>query len=144
MVDINVITELNNAIQLLNNVDEYTETLVDKLSSYDKRTSDLLHYIESNKLNAPQCCRIVKELKVIREERRKVKNDMEISKVYKDNINKLINKDNRNMLMIKLYKQEKQLGTNYKNRIYTEENINNILEGEKKWHTTYYTWYSLD
>lgn len=125
----NIVYELDNSIQILNKVDEYIETLAEELSNYDKRTTDLLHYIENNNLNAPQSCKVIKEIKKIRLERRKIKKDMELSKVYKDNINKLVNKDSRNMLMAKLHKTEKQLETEYQNRIYTQEDINNILKG---------------
>ena len=108
------------------------DTLVEELSTYDKKTTDLLHFIENNNLNAPQSCKMIKEIKKIREERRKIKNDMEISKVYRDNINKLINKDSRNMLISKIYKSEKQLESEYQNRIYTQEDIENILKGGDK------------
>ena len=57
---------------------------------------------------------------------------MEISKVYKDNINKLINVDSRNILMTKVYKAEKQLESEYQNRVYTKEEIENILKGGEK------------
>ncbi len=128
----NIAYELNNGIQILNRVDGYIDTLVEELSNYDKRTTDLLHYIENNNLNAPQSCKIIKEIKKIRQERRKIKNDMEISKVYKDNINKLVNIDSRNMLMTKVHKTEKQLESEYQNRIYTQEDIDNILKGVDK------------
>lgn len=128
----NISYELDNAIQILNRVDEYIDTLVEELSNYDKRTTDLLHYIENNNLNAPQSCKIIKEIKKIRQERRKIKNDMELSKVYKDNINKLVNIDSRNMLMTKVHKTEKQLESEYQNRIYTQEDIDNILKGVDK------------
>lgn len=128
----NIAYELDNGIQILNRVDEYIDTLVEELSNYDKRTTDLLHYIENNNLNAPQSCKIIKEIKKIRQERRKIKNDMELSKVYKDNINKLVNIDSRNMLMTKVHKTEKQLESEYQNRIYTQEDIDNILKGSDK------------
>jgi len=131
---VNIAYELDNSIQILNKVDEYIDTLVEELSNYDKRTTDLLHYIENNNLNAPQSCKIIKEIKKIRQERRKIKNDMELSKVYKDNINKLVNIDSRNMLMTKVHKTEKQLESEYQNRIYTQEDIDNILKGsDKEW-----------
>lgn len=107
-------------------------TLVENLSVYDKKTTDLLHFIENNNLNAAQSCRIIKEIKKIRQERRKIKNDMEISKVYRDNINKLINKDTRNILVNKMHKTQKQLESKYQNRIYTEEDIQNIFKGGDK------------
>lgn len=133
MIIIKIVSELDAAIQKLNEVDDYADTLVDSLSDYDKRTTDLLHYIENNNLSAPQSCKMIKEIQKIRQERRKIKNDMEISKVYKDNINKLVNKDMRNMLMSKLHKTEKQMESEYQNRIYTQEDIDKIFKGEQVW-----------
>lgn len=131
MINIDVLSEIDNTIELLNKIDDYAITLTDELSNYDKRTTDLLHYIENNSLSAPQSCKIVKEIKQVRQSRRKIKNDMEVSKVYKDNINKLINKDSRNMLLTKIHKTAKQLDSEYKNRIYSEEDINNIIKGSE-------------
>ena len=132
MITIDISLEIDKAIEILNDVDEYTGNLVDRLSEHDKRTTDLLHYIENNNLNAPQSCRMVKEIKKIRQYRRKIKNDIEISKVYRDNINKLINKDARLMLSTKIHKLKKQLESDYQNRIYTKEELENILEGSDK------------
>ena len=47
-------------------------------SYYDSQISDLLHYIENNKLNAPQISKLIKKLKICREERRKVKEEYAI------------------------------------------------------------------
>lgn len=123
----NVLEELKSAINILNKVDEYKDSLVDKLSEQDKRLSDLEHYIEDNKLSTNQCYRMIKEIKKQREIRRKIKNDYTILTNYGNNINKLINHDNRRMLLEKVYKVNKSLETKYKNRIYTEEEINEIL-----------------
>lgn len=131
MIVIDLVQELDKVMDELGRIDEYTSGLVEELSNYDKKTTDLMHYIENNNLNAPQSCRIVKEIKKVRQERRKVKNDMEISKVYKDNINKLMNKDSRGILMSKIHKLEKQLESDYQNRIYTEEDLKNILQGRE-------------
>lgn len=122
-----VLEELKNAINILNKVDEYKDSLVDKLSEQDKRLSDLEHYIEENKLSTNQCYRMIKEIKKQREIRRKIKNDYTILTNYENNINKLINHDNRRLLLEKVYKVNKSLETEYKNRIYTEEEINKIL-----------------
>jgi hypothetical protein len=124
---VNVLEELKSAINTLNKVDEYKDSLVDKLSEQDKRLSDLEHYIEENKLSTNQCYRMIKEIKKQREIRRKIKNDYTILTNYENNINKLINHDNRRLLLEKAYKVNKSLDTKYKNRIYTEEEINEIL-----------------
>lgn len=123
----NVVEELTNALTKLNEIDEYKDSLVDKLSEQDKRLSDLEHYIEENKLSTNQCYRMIKEIKKQREIRRKIKNDYTILTNYGNNINKLINHDNRRLLLEKVYKVNKSLETKYKNRIYTEEEINEIL-----------------
>lgn len=124
---VNVLEELKSAINTLNKVDEYKDSLVDKLSEQDKRLSDLEHYIEENKLSTNQCYRMIKEIKKQRGIRRKIKNDYTILTNYENNINKLINHDNRRLLLEKVYKVNKSLDTKYKNRIYTEEEINEIL-----------------
>lgn len=122
-----VLEELKNAINILNKVDEYKDSLVDKLSEQDKRLSDLEHYIEENKLSTNQCYRMIKEIKKQREIRRKIKNDYTILTNYGNNINKLINHDSRRMLLEKVYKTNKSLETKYKNRIYTEEDLEELL-----------------
>jgi hypothetical protein len=124
---VDVLEKLTDSIKILNEVDEYKDSLVDRLSEQDKKLSDLLHYIEKNKLSTAQCYRIVKEIKKQREIRRKVKNDMNILSTYDKHINKLLNTNNRSMLLAELYKVDKRLQAEYKNRLYTEEEINEIL-----------------
>lgn len=124
---VDVLEKLTDSIKILNEVDEYKDSLVDRLSEQDKKLSDLLHYIENNKLSTAQCYRIVKEIKKQREIRRKIKNDMNILSTYDKHINKLLNTNNRSMLLAELYKVDKRLQAEYKNRLYTEEEINEIL-----------------
>ncbi len=123
----NVIEELKEAVSIINKVDEYKDSLVDRLSEQDKKLSDLLHYIENNKLSTAQCYRIVKEIKKQREIRRKVKNDMNILSTYDKHINKLLNTNNRSMLLAELYKVDKRLQAEYKNRTYTDEELKELL-----------------
>lgn len=123
----NVIEEITNAVSILNKVDNYKDNLVNQLSEQDKKLSDLYHLIENTKPTTGQCYRIVKELKKQLELRRKVKNDMNVLSIYDKNINKLLNTNNRNMLLAELHKAEKRLNMEYRNRIYTDEEINEIL-----------------
>jgi len=124
-----LIEEITNAIKILDEVESYTESLCEALSNADQRTSDLLHYIENNNINAAQSCHLIKEIKKVRLERRKIKNDMEIARAFKDNVNKLVNTDNRKMILAKLHKTSKQLESEYQNRIYSDEELTEILEG---------------
>lgn len=120
--------KLTEAIDLLNEVDEYSSTLVSKLSELDSKEQDLLHYIENNRINILWCYRMIKEIKTIREERRKVKNDMELMSRFNDIKTKITSsKDNRQIILTELHKKEKQLQTTYKNRQYSEEDMRKIV-----------------
>ena len=123
----NVIEELKEAVSIINKVDEYKDSLVDRLSEQDKKLSDLLHYIENNKLSTAQCYSNEKKIKKQREIRRKVKNDMNILSTYDKHINKLLNTNNRSMLLAELYKVDKKLQAEYKNRTYTDEELEELL-----------------
>lgn len=123
--------QVNDAVEILNNLDEYVEMLPAELSQADSAICDLLHLIENNKLKTSQCYRVIQELHRIRVERRRIKNDMEISNTYKLHWQKLLNKDNRAMLITELTKKENHLKVEYNNRIYTEEEIQKLL-GEKE------------
>lgn len=125
----NVIEEIKNIVDKLDRIDDYSNSLSDKLSVVDSKLQDLLHYIENNKINVLWCYRMIKEIKVLREERRKIKNDMELLSKYSEQKNKIISKENRQFLMTEIYKKEKTLSKNYTNKQYTEEEMQKILKG---------------
>ena len=125
-----IVNKLAQTVDLLNEVDDYASTLTSKLSELDSKEQDLLHYIENNKINMLWCYRMVRQIKTIREARRKVKNDMELISRYKEMDGRIISgKDSRRFMMAELHKKEKQLQTTYKNRQYSEEDMQNILRG---------------
>lgn len=124
--------KITDAVTVLNEIDDYNGTLVNRLSILDSKEQDLLHYIENNKINILWCYRMIKEIKTIREERRKVKNDMEMLYRYNEIKTKLMSKENRQFILAELHKKEKQLDTTYKNRQYTEEEMQDLLKGKKK------------
>ena len=123
-----IIEEVKEIITRLNSLDEYNKNLYHERDVYDEKTIDILHYIENNNLTTSERYRIVKELKNIRTERRKVKNDIELSRVYNDNKNKLSSENNRQFLLQELYNRKKTLGIKYKNRQYTEEELEEIIK----------------
>lgn len=125
-----VVEELKKAIEILNRIDDYSNSLTTELSELDSKEQDLLHYIEGNKINVLWCYRIVKEIKNVREERRKVKNDMSILSKYNETKAKLPSKECRQFLLADICKYSKILNnTKYKNRVYSEEEIQKILKG---------------
>lgn len=125
----NVVEEIKEIVAKLDKIDDYNNSLGNKLSVVDSKTQDLLHYIENNKINVLWCYRMLKEIKSLRQERRKIKNDMELLSKYNEHKNKIISKDNRQFLLAEVYKKEKLLGKNYVNKQYTENEMQKIIKG---------------
>ena len=124
-----VIQEITDIVDKLNKIDEYDSTLVDELSKLDQKQQDLLHYIEFNKVNILWCYRMIKEIKAVREQRRKVKNDIDLCGEFSKHKNKMISKENRQFLIAELHKKIKNNSVPYKNRQYTEEEMQKVLKG---------------
>ena len=117
--------------ELLNEIDDYGNSLETKLSIVNGKIQDLLHYIENNRINILWCYSVLKQIKNLREERRKIKNDIELFAKYNDNRSKLLARNGRKYLEGEMIKKEKSLQTEYKNRQYSDEDIQEILKGGK-------------
>ena len=124
-----VIEEINEVVNRLNKIDEYNSTLADNLSELDCKQQDLLHYIENTKASVLWVYRMIKELKNVRINRRKVKNDMELLSKFNEQKTKLLSKENRQFMLAEIHKKEKMLGKKYTNKQYSEEELQKILRG---------------
>ena len=129
---IDVVKELHNIFDCLDKIDAYNDSLTTKLSEVDQKTQDLLHYIEYNKISILWAYKYIVELKKLRIERRKIKNDMTILAKYSEHKNKLLSSNNRSFLMAEIHKTEKQLSVPYKNRQYKDGEIEEILNKSDK------------
>lgn len=123
-----LIEEIKSIIGKLDEIDDYCDSLSEKISQEDLKEQDLLHLIENEKLTTFECYRVIKEMKKIREERRKIKHDIEIASSFNKSKNKLIAKEYRKFLIADLYKREKQIGIKYNNKYYTSEEIKKIIK----------------
>jgi len=124
-----VIQEITDIVNKLNEIDKYASTLQDKLRVENEKELDLLHYVENNKISMLWCYRFVKKMKDIRIDRRKIKNDIEILSRFADVKEKLSSETNRQFILAELHKKENQINQPYKNRQYTEEDMQKILKG---------------
>lgn len=128
MINIDIITKVNEVSILLNEIDDYFENLPNLQSNTDLVISDLYHYIEHNKLDAKASYRMIKRLRENLLIRREYKEEYELLKVLKQHQNKLLQKENRKMLLSELGKAQKRLKSEYKYRIFSEDNIKEKLE----------------
>lgn len=124
-----VIKELTSIVDKLNAIDDYNNTLMDELSKLDLQEQDLLHYIEFNKINVLWCYHMVREIKNVRQQRRKIKNDKELIARFNHIKNQLIFKNNRQALLDELKEKDVSLNQPYKNRQYTDEEMQKVLKG---------------
>lgn len=123
-----IFESFEKAIGLLNSIENSEKELYEKQSVYDQKIQYWLHYLENSKISTKQSYRITRELKHLREERRIIKNDIELLKSFHSSEEKLRGKDNRSMLMGQLRKlKNKQENWVYENDIYTNEEIERIL-----------------
>lgn len=128
----NVKDKIVEVTELLDEIDEYDDSLSNTLSNCDSKVSDLYHLAEKRKLKTNECYRFVQEFRKVLLERRKVKNDMLLLNTYRNEKQKLISNQNRTFLKQSIFKKYRELKeAKYNNRIYTEEEIEEILGGMK-------------
>ncbi len=110
------------------NTDKRLNELNTEQSVIDTKQDEILHYIENHSLNASQSCKIIKELKNIRYERRQIKNEIDVIRSLKDTFidkykNKFIEKD-----IIQALKKLKELENRQNNPKYTYQYLTEELE----------------
>lgn len=115
-------------LNLFQDMDKQLEELQKKQSKCDKEQQEVLHYIENNSLNAVQSCKVVRLLKDIRYERRKIKDEIAIINSVKDSFvdkykNKFIEKD-----IIIALRNLKELHNKQDNPIYQYQYLTKELE----------------
>lgn len=132
----NVLENIKQAIQLLKENEEYCQELNGEnglISICDRKLDYWEHYIEFNNLSLKEMYRIYKEIKRLRQIRRKYKNDAELMRTFKEHEQKMMNAQNREMLLIQMCKTDgKQKNAKYSYSAYTEEEKNKILGIKEK------------
>lgn len=94
-------------LNLFNNTANNLSTEYEKLSQKDMELSDLDHYIENHNLKAPQLAKVGKLRKTLREERREIKNNIDMIEIIKRFTDKYNNKLITGDIIQNLKEQEK-------------------------------------
>lgn len=127
-----IFEKIKSAIALLDEIDDMINTQSFYTQDVDYAIQDWLHYIENNEITDSQSVKIIQELKRLRQERRHLHNEHEIEKAFMNNASKVMGNNTRPMLLAEVGKVAKQLKGEYKNRVLTDEIIDNILNEKKK------------
>lgn len=127
-----IIEKIKNAICILDEIDNMIKTQSEELQKVDYKLSDLYHLIENNDLSDEASINVVREIHLLRKERRSLNNEHDLEVVYQNQKQKMIGNDSRQFLVTELNKTNKRLNSEYKNRVYTEEEIEKLISPKKK------------
>ena len=117
--------------QFFEGVDILKKNLLEEIQRMVDITQDLLHELELGSLNAVEIMAVAKELKEVRQERRKYKD--ELAKV--NTLKGFTDKYNNKMIVgdiIQVIKNLKTLKINQDNRIYNAKVLKNLKCAEEK------------
>lgn len=119
---------LKYTLTFFQDIDKRLSQLSDLQSKWDIKQDELLHYIENHNLDAVKSCKIIKQLKYVRAERRQVKNEIDVIRSLKDTFvdkykNKFIERD-----LIQALKNLKELEQRKNNPKYTYQYLTEELE----------------
>ena len=119
---------LKYTLTFFQDIDKRLAELYSKQSVWDIKQDELLHYIENHNLDAVKSCKIVKQLKYVRTERRQVKDEIDVIRSLKDTFvdkykNKFIEKD-----LMQALKNLKELENRKNNPRYTYQYLTEELE----------------
>lgn len=126
-----IIEKIKESIKCLDEIDNLINTQSEELQKIDYEISDWLHYVENNDIDEKVSYKIMKRIKELRKIRRSLHNEHEIEVVYKNNSSKMMGNNTRPMLLAELNKTIKQLDNDYKNRILTDDEIENVIKTRK-------------
>lgn len=131
---LSIIECLITAISTLNKLDEYMESLDNKLSECDSLISDYEHFIENTPIEQINLEKLYLDMQNTFNKRRIIKNDIALKDNYKNLNGRLNNSTNREFLLHNMKTAMSKLGVKYHNRILTDEQIEQLLTTIKETH----------
>ena len=127
------LTELSDRLlgvtSLLNHIDRYKEDVSKKRRETDWKILDILHRLEDNidNMTVYGFFKVMYELHHLRELRRTLKVSDTVIYEFQRNSNKLNNEGNRKMLDGTICRELDKLTRPYRNRVYTEEQLDEMF-----------------
>ena len=127
-----IIEKIKMVVCLLDEIDEMITSQAQSLQAIDYELSDYYHLIENNELSDVASINVVKKIHDLRKQRRSLNNESSIENTYQNQKTKLIGNGTRQFLLNEIYKTVKKLNSEYKNRILTDDTVQEILVQQKK------------
>lgn len=125
-----MVAQMSSIMSQLDDLDVHISELSANLEKVDHAIMDISHYVEFNKFSLKSSYYIINMFHELRVLRREIKDEIEISDVFNQHRQKIINDGNRQMLMNEVYKKEKKLNERvYGYRVLDEEFIKQCMKG---------------
>lgn len=124
--------KIKQAMVILDEIDEMIKTQSIELQQVDYELSDWYHYIENNDIDENSSKKVLEEIQRLRKIRRGLQNEYEIENTYKNNSSKVMGNNTRGLLLAEINKTMNRLDCDYKNRVLTEDSINELLNSKKR------------
>lgn len=125
------LAKIQQAITLLNEVDDIIANNPDMQKNIDWEISDYLHLIENETLSERAKLEIDDRLKQCRLVRRQINHIQAIGKVFSDNRGKLTFKNSRDILYSMIQNTVSKMDTEYNYRVLDKETIENLCKQEE-------------
>lgn len=123
-----IVNKIIDVVRILDEIDEMITTQSTELQKVDLELSDLYHFIENNDLSKETSLKLIDRIKYLRIVRRTLQREYEIENAYKNNSSKMMGNNTRGLLLTTIKQTVKNLDTEYKNRVLTEEDIKKLTE----------------
>ena len=127
-----LVDKITQAVKILDEIDEMISTQGQELQKIDLELSDLYHFIENNNVTDNTSVKLIERIKQLRLKRRSLQREYEIENAYKNNSSKMMGNGTRSFLLNTIKQTVKNLNSEYKNRVLTDEDIQNLQSTEKK------------
>lgn len=127
-----IFEKINQAVMILDEIDEMIDTQSSEIQKVDWELSDWLHYIENNDIEEKIAFKIIQRIKELRLIRRSLSNESSIEDTYKNNSSKMMGNNTRQFLIQEIHKTINHLNCDYKNRILTDEDVKKVIEITKR------------
>lgn len=124
--------KLEEAIKILDELEDIGLDCPTQQSQVDQELSDWLHMIQHEDLDDIELIKIGKKMKELRIKREHLNNLWDLASIYAKERNRLIDKGNREFFMNTIRKKYKDFNKEYKNRILDKDKIDNVLQPKKR------------
>lgn len=124
-----LLDKLVGIVECIENITDEPEVYYDKVHECDLKLCDLMHLLENGTFKSYELIRIATQIKKVRIERRIAKENQELTRLFTNSLGQLQSPGSRAMLKKNIYKEYKDMNMPYKNRIYTDEEIEQIIGG---------------